>query len=108
MSAKLLAFVGSPRRGGNTDVLVDEAIGAFRGSGGTAEKISLASLQISPCQGCFSCMSGNGLDSVCVQRDDMTEIYQKIIFQCSLKANAHQIILAHNHPSGNLYPSEAE
>ena len=37
-----------------------------------------------------------------------TVIDQKVIFQCSLKANAHQIILAHNHPSGNLNPSEAD
>ena len=37
-----------------------------------------------------------------------TVIDQKIIFQYSLKANAHQIILAHNHPSGNLKPSEAD
>ncbi len=38
----------------------------------------------------------------------MTVIDQKVIFQYSLKANAHQIILAHNHPSGNLNPSEAD
>ena len=37
-----------------------------------------------------------------------TVIDQKIIFQYSLKTNAHQIILAHNHPSGNLKPSEAD
>ena len=35
-------------------------------------------------------------------------IDQKVIFQYSLKANAHQIILGHNHPSGNLNPSEAD
>ena len=37
-----------------------------------------------------------------------TVIDQKIIFQCSLKENAHQIILAQNHPSGNLNQSEAD
>ena len=37
-----------------------------------------------------------------------TVIDQRIIFQYSLKANAHSIILAHNHPSGNLKPSEAD
>ncbi len=37
-----------------------------------------------------------------------TVIDQKVIYQYSLKANAHQIILAHNHPSGNLNPSEAD
>ncbi len=30
MSAKLLGLVGSPRKNGNTDVLVDEALAAFR------------------------------------------------------------------------------
>ena len=32
----------------------------------------------------------------------------KVIFQIALKANAHAIVLAHNHPSGNLKPSEAD
>jgi len=32
----------------------------------------------------------------------------KVIFQVSLKANACSLILAHNHPSGNLHPSEAD
>ena len=32
----------------------------------------------------------------------------KIIMQTALKANACSIILAHNHPSGNLTPSEAD
>ncbi len=32
----------------------------------------------------------------------------KIIFGAALKGNASSIILAHNHPSGNLKPSEAD
>ncbi len=32
----------------------------------------------------------------------------KIIFQIALKSNASSIILAHNHPSGNTDPSEAD
>lgn len=32
----------------------------------------------------------------------------KIIMQTALKANASSIIIAHNHPSGNLVPSEAD
>ena len=31
-----------------------------------------------------------------------------MIFQYALKANASQLILAHNHPSGNLKPSDAD
>ena len=32
----------------------------------------------------------------------------KLIYQIALKSNACSIILAHNHPSGNLQPSEAD
>lgn len=32
----------------------------------------------------------------------------KVIFQTALKANASSIIVAHNHPSGNTQPSEAD
>ena len=32
----------------------------------------------------------------------------RMIFQAALKANAHSIILAHNHPSGNLEPSQID
>ena len=37
-----------------------------------------------------------------------TVIDSRVIFQYALKANAAQIILAHNHPSGNLKPSDAD
>ena len=37
-----------------------------------------------------------------------TVIDNRVIFQYALKANAAQIILAHNHPSGNLKPSEVD
>lgn len=78
MSEKLLALVGSPRKGGNTDVLVDEAIDAFCEGGGEAGKVILNSLRINPCQGCFACMKGDGLDSICIQQDDMQELYRKM------------------------------
>jgi DNA repair protein RadC len=32
----------------------------------------------------------------------------KVIFQTALKTNAHSLILGHNHPSGNLKPSEMD
>lgn len=37
-----------------------------------------------------------------------TVVDPKLIFQTALKANASSIILAHNHPSGNIQPSEAD
>ena len=32
----------------------------------------------------------------------------RIIFQSALKSNASGIIVCHNHPSGNMYPSESD
>jgi len=37
-----------------------------------------------------------------------TLVDPKLIFQTALKANASSIILAHNHPSGNKQPSDAD
>ncbi len=37
-----------------------------------------------------------------------TVVDPKVIFSVALKCNAHGIILAHNHPSGNVKPSEAD
>jgi DNA repair protein RadC len=37
-----------------------------------------------------------------------TVVDPKIVFQYALKANASGIIVAHNHPSGNLFPSESD
>lgn len=37
-----------------------------------------------------------------------TVVDQKLIFAAALKANASQIIMAHNHPSGNLSPSQQD
>lgn len=37
-----------------------------------------------------------------------TVVDPKIIFSVALKCMAHGIILCHNHPSGNLKPSEAD
>jgi DNA repair protein RadC len=37
-----------------------------------------------------------------------TVVDPKLVFQAALKANASAIILCHNHPSGNLQPSQAD
>jgi len=37
-----------------------------------------------------------------------TVVDVRVIFQVALKANATSIMLAHNHPSGNLQPSDAD
>ncbi len=79
LSSKLLGLVGSPRKSANTDLVVEEALDAFRNMGGETEKIFLSSPDINPCTGCRSCSHKVGLESVCIQEEDMTELYQKML-----------------------------
>jgi len=75
---KVLAFCASPRRGGNTDVLIDEAIRGAEDAGAKAEKIMLQKMKIGYCLGCRKCKDP-GFDRWCAQKDDMTDIYSKIV-----------------------------
>ena len=52
MSKKVLILSGSPRRGGNSDLLCDEFLRGARESGHEVEKIFLRDKQIDPCNAC--------------------------------------------------------
>ena len=75
MNKKVLVIAGSPRKGGNSDLLCEEVIRGAQASGNTAEKVYLQDLRIGPCRACYSCR-GNG---VCVQKDDEAELLEKMI-----------------------------
>jgi len=72
--SKLLAILGSPRKGGNTDTLLEKAIDAFRRTKASFRKIILNDLSIKPCQECDGC-AGTG---ACVINDDMALIYKAL------------------------------
>ena len=69
-SKRVLGIVGSPRRGGNTEILVDEILAGAAEAGADTEKIILNELNILPCQACDACKDGGE----CVQEDDMSEL----------------------------------
>jgi multimeric flavodoxin WrbA len=71
---KVLAFNGSPRRGGNTQVLLSAVARGVESAGGEIEIIRLADLSISGCQSCGGCDK----TGVCVVKDDMGLLYAKI------------------------------
>jgi multimeric flavodoxin WrbA len=79
----VLALQGSPRKGGNSDVLLDWILKGVRRAGGEVEVIRLCSLRIQACTNCGQCDE----TGVCVLRDDMAGLYEKIIA-------AEKIILA--------------
>ena len=73
---KVLVLSGSPRKGGNSDVLCDEFIKGALAKGNEVEKIRIAEKKIGYCTGCYYCTQNNG---ECAIKDDMGEILQKIL-----------------------------
>ncbi len=73
---KVLILSGSPRKGGNSDILCDEFMKGALESGNEVEKIFVAEKKIAPCTGCYFCKKSGGR---CAFNDDMTDILQKII-----------------------------
>ncbi len=71
---KVLGIVGSPRRKGNTHLLVAKILEGAAEEGADTELILLEGLDIRECDGCHSCWKGNP----CIKDDDMNEIYEKI------------------------------
>lgn len=76
MSKKVLILSGSPRKGGNSDILCDEFLRGAQQAGHKAEKIRVCEKKIAPCSACYFCRDHGG---ECVRKDDMAEVLQKMI-----------------------------
>ena len=72
---RVLGIVCSPRKGGNTEILVGEALAAAREAGVETELFLVADKNIAPCDGCGACEENN----ICKIKDDMQELYQKLL-----------------------------
>jgi multimeric flavodoxin WrbA len=72
---KILGVVGSPRKNGNTHILVSRILDGAKDEGASTEIIFLGDLSIRECNGCYSCWKGRQ----CSKKDDMNKIYPKII-----------------------------
>ncbi len=71
----VLGFAGSPRRGGNSEALLDETLAGASEAGAVTEKVFLSNKSILPCISCGKCEQLG----ICVINDDMQDIYKKII-----------------------------
>jgi multimeric flavodoxin WrbA len=68
---KVLGIYGSPRKGGNSDLLMDEAVQAASEVGAKAVKVYCRKLKMGGCLNCGGCdKTGN-----CVLKDDMQSVY---------------------------------
>ncbi|UCH42899.1 MAG: flavodoxin family protein [Dehalococcoidales bacterium] len=71
---KVLSVSGSPRRGGNTETLLDELMKGAASKGAEVKTVRLNSLKFSTCQHCDACQKeGN-----CRIKDDMQDVFQEL------------------------------
>ncbi len=80
----ILVLSGSPRKGGNTDLLVDAFV---KGASPKhhVEVVSVHDYKINPCMGCNACFRSE--DYACCQKDDMQIVYEKM-------AKAEMLVIA--------------
>ena len=73
-SPQVLCIVGSPRRYGNSELLLDALIEGVESAGGTATKLVASQAGVKVCRGCNAC----SLDGKCIQRDGMDKVYEAL------------------------------
>ncbi len=72
---KILAISSSPRRHGNSETLLDEALSGINKKGIIIKKVILSELNIAPCNGCEVCFK----TGECVIKDDMQALYKDLL-----------------------------
>lgn len=71
---KVLGIAGSPRRGGNTDILLQQAVAGAASQGCETKTVVLTELNISPCRHCDGCVK----TGKCVVNDDMQWLHNDL------------------------------
>jgi multimeric flavodoxin WrbA len=72
---KMVALLGSPRKRGNTELLVDAFAEGARSGGAEFEKVRLQDLEFKGCRACLACHK----TGQCHQKDDMLGVYEKLL-----------------------------
>jgi len=72
---KVLGIMGSPRRQGNSDLLLDEVLKGSREGGAEVEKAIVYRMKINPCRECNSCLG----DGTCFMKDSMIDMYARLL-----------------------------
>ena len=71
----IVVLSGSPRKGANTDTMVDAFVETAREGGHTVEVIRVADKKIAGCLGCRYCFAHEG---ACVQKDGMADVLEAL------------------------------
>jgi multimeric flavodoxin WrbA len=75
MPKNIVIINGSPRKDGNTEILVDAFIEGAESSGNIVTKFNVGRMKINGCMDCKYCFTHLG---ECVQKDDMRELYSAL------------------------------
>ena len=68
---RVLGIVGSPRKKGNTHILVSKILEGAEAEGAATDMLLLGKLKIRECTGCHACWKGKP----CSRKDDMNDVY---------------------------------
>ncbi|MHC1604764.1 MAG: flavodoxin family protein [Candidatus Methanofastidiosia archaeon] len=72
---KILAISGSPRKGGNTEYILEEVLKSAQEKGAETEMISVVGKELKPCEACEYCAE----HKICKIDDDAHYFYEKIL-----------------------------
>ncbi len=68
---KILGIVGSPRKNGNTEILMNEVLKVCREAGFETEMFRMSEKSVAPCDACGICFEAGA----CIVQDEMQELY---------------------------------
>ena len=76
MAKTITAFTATPRKNGNSEILVDHILAGATQAGASAEKVRLHDLSVRPCTACEACQAS--VAEPCIIEDDMASLLDKV------------------------------
>ena len=73
---KAIAINGSPRKGWNTDLVLQEALKGAADAGAEVEMIHLYDLNFTGCRSCFACKRKGAELAKCFWKDDLSPVLE--------------------------------
>ena len=74
MNMKIIGYIASPRKEGNTAWVVNKILEAAKAQGAETQSWHCSDLDINPCKGCLVCVKSNK----CAINDDMQKLYAEL------------------------------
>lgn len=76
---KAIAINGSPRKGWNTELLLQQALKGAADAGAQVRLIQLSDLNFSGCRSCFACKRAGAETGRCMWKDDLRTVFDELL-----------------------------